>query len=140
MATLKSNGLTAIQMIALQRPLEDLKALERAWSALPATESASHALVLTRQYQQTGYVRYEAVLWDAAGHKLVWKGTLASPASFRGVTNTVMPDDADKRAERMAADVLRGLDRDGILPLQGKVPRDSRGREIPPTLIPLQLL
>ena len=140
MVTLKRNGLKATQMIALQRPFEDLKALERAWATLPTTESDSHALVLTRQYQQTGYVRYEAVLWDATEQKLVWKGALASPASFRGGANTVMPDDADHRAARMAADLLRGLDRDGILPLHGKVPRDSLGHEIPPTLIPLQLL
>lgn len=96
--------------------------------------------MLTRQYQQTGYIRYEAVLWDASSRKLVWKGTLASAAPYDAVRQRVVPKDAAKRAERLAADVLRGLDRDGLLPLNGKVPRDAQGQEIPPTLIPIQLL
>jgi hypothetical protein len=139
-ATLRRAGLEATQVVALRRPFEDLKALERSWSEAPAGESASHALVLTRQFQQTGYVRYEAVLWDASSRKLVWKGTLASAASFDTVRQRVMPKDAAKRAERLAADVLRGLDRDGLYPLNGKAPRDAQGQDIPPTLIPLQLL
>jgi len=138
--TLARNGLAVAQVVTLQQPFADLKALEQAWIAAPSADPASHALVLTRQYQQTGYVRYEAVLWDATERKLVWKGTLASAASFGAVGHAVKPDDSNKRAERLAADVLRGLDRDGIFPLNGKAPRDSRGHEISPTLIPIQLL
>jgi|GEM_PF-2286725 len=139
-ATLQRSGLETTQIVTLQRPFEDLKALERSWSEAPAGNAASHALVLTRQYQQTGYVRYEAVLWDASSRKLVWKGTLASAATFDALRLRVMPKDAAKRAERLAADVLRGLDRDGLFPLHGKVPRDAQGEEISPTLLPLQLL
>jgi hypothetical protein len=139
-ATLHRNGLQATQLVTMQRPFEDLRALERSWSEASAGELASHALVLTRQFQQTGYIRYEAVLWDASSRKLVWKGTLASAATFDAVRQRVMPKDAAKRAERLAADVLRGLDRDGLYPLNGKVPRDAQGQDIPPTLIPIQLL
>jgi len=138
--TLRRNGLEATGIVALQRPFEDLKALERSWSEASASELASHALVLTRQFQQPGYVRYETVLWDASSRKLVWKGTLASAASFDTARQRLVPKDAVKRAERLAADVLRGLDRDGLLPLNGKVPRDAQGQEITPTLIPIQLL
>jgi hypothetical protein len=138
--TLNRNGMAATEVVALKRPFEDLKALQRSWAESSAGESASHALVLTRQFQQTGFVRYEAVLWDASSLKLVWKGTLASAASFYAFEQRVMPKDAVVRAERLAADVLRGLDRDGLFPLNGKVPRDARGQDIAPTLIPIQLL
>ena len=138
--TLRRSGLKSTRVVALQRPFEDLKALERAWSGAPAGESASHALVLTRQYQQSGYVRYEAVLWDASSRTLVWKATLASAATFDTTRQRVVPKDAAKRAERLAADLLRGLDRDGLFPLNERVPRDAQGQDIPPTLIPIQLL
>ena len=97
-------------------------------------------MVLTRQYQQSGYVRYEAVLWDASSRTLVWKATLASAATFDTTRQRVVPKDAAKRAERLAADLLRGLDRDGLFPLNERVPRDAQGQDIPPTLIPIQLL
>jgi hypothetical protein len=138
--TLNRNGLQADQFVALQRPFEDLKAFQRSWAESSASESATHALVLTRQFEQTGFVRYEAVLWEASSAKLVWKGALASAASFHAIGRRVMPMDAAKRAERLAADVLRGLDRDGLFALNGKVPRDAQGQNIPPTLIPFQLL
>ena len=142
--TLRGNGLEVRQSDALPRPLASLQALEVAWDQAPAATIATHALVLTRQYEQssqgTRYVRYEAVLWDPSTRKLVWLGTLASAASFDPMrTGQVLTTDADRRAERLAGDLLRGLDRDGLLALNGKTPHDAKGGEIPPTLLPIDI-
>ena len=134
--TLRRNGLPVAAFVGLDRALPDLAALERAWRDATPAPRASHALVLTRQRLDTfggaEYVRYEAVLWDAASQRLVWQSRLASVANARGRT-------APQRAEMLAGDTLRGLSRDGVIgaPVQG--PRDAAGKEIPPTLVPLEL-
>ena len=120
----------------LDRPLADLAALDRVWSAGPHAEGATHALVFTRQrldsFGGSNYIRYEAVLWDAESRSLVWQGTLASPANMRGM-------DAAQRTDRLAGDTLRGLSRDKLLELRGQVPLDDAGAEILATHIPLQI-
>jgi len=134
--TMNRNGLSVAGFVALDRALPDLAALERAWNSAPRSPRASHALVLTRQRLDTfgaaQYIRYEAVLWDAASRRLVWQSKVASLVNVLG-RNT------EQRAETLAADALRGLARDGFMTLHAQGPRDAAGSEIPPTLVPLQI-
>lgn len=141
--TLRRNGLTSTGIVELPRPLANPKALESLWAERP-TDGATHALVLTRQFEQTQggmrYIRYEAVLWDPATRQLVWLGTLASAASHDPLqTGPHAAHDAAKRAEQLAADLLRGLERDGFFTLGGQAPRDAKGEPIGPTWLPLEL-
>ncbi|ANH66570.1 hypothetical protein ABE85_01540 [Mitsuaria sp. 7] len=140
--TLRRNGLGSTGFVELPRPLASPKALESLWAEMP-TGGATHALVLTRQFEQTQggmhFIRYEAVLWDAATRQLVWLGKLASAASYDPLMTGPRPHDADKRAERLAADLLRGLERDGFFTLNGQAPRDAKGEAIGPTWLPLEL-
>jgi hypothetical protein len=140
--TLRRNGLTPAGVVELPRPLASPKALEALWAETPA-DGATHALVLTRQFEQTQggmrYIRYEAVLWDPATRQLVWLGKLASAASYDPLMTGPRPHDAAKRAEQLAADVLRGLERDGFFSLNGQAPRDAKGEAIGPTWLPLEI-
>lgn len=135
--TLQLNGLPVEDgPVWLDRPLADVAALQRSWNGSAHLEGASHALVLTRQrldsFGGANYVRYEAVLWEAGSHALVWQATLASAVNDRSV-------DRARRGDMLAGDVLRGLSRDHLFELRGGVPRDDSGSEIPATLVPLQL-
>ena len=133
LATLSRNGLTVSGLVVLDRPLPDLGALASLWASIPFSTPASHALVLTAQGQATQgqfqYQRFEAVAWEAATQRLVWKSTLAS---------MTQPAFAS-RSERLAADLLRGLAREGLLPPASGAPRDAQGQDIPPTRLPIQL-
>ncbi len=145
-ATLGRSGLEVRSVGVLARPFDNAQALMRAWDAEPQPEGGpDHALVLTRQYEQSyggvRYVRYEAVLWDAQARSLVWQGKLA--AAFQARPRVLEEPKlvlAPQQAERLAGDLLRGLDRDGHLSLRGLAPRDGKGDEIPATFLPLQLL
>jgi len=133
-ATLGRNGLPATGLVMLDKPLPGLDALSRLWAATAGSPPASHALVLTAQgqiieYGQSRYQRYEAVAWEAATQRLVWKSTLAS------MTQATTPP----RGERLAADLLRGLAREGLLAPGAQAPRDEQGHEISPTRLPIQL-
>ncbi len=132
--TLKRNGFAVSGFVGLDRALPDLAALERAWNDPIHAPRASHALVLTQQRLDTfgaaQYIRYEAVLWNAASRQLVWQSKLASLTNRSRWT-------MEQRAETLAGDALRGLARDGFVTLPAQSPRDAAGSEIAPTLVPL---
>lgn len=134
--TLRRNGLPVAGFVGLDRALPDVAALERAWGGASGSAGATHALVLTRQRLDTfgaaSYIRYEAVLWNAASRKLVWQSTLASLSNLAGESSA-------QRAEKLAGDALRGLARDGFVALSAPAPRDAAGSDIPPTLVPVQI-
>jgi hypothetical protein len=58
----------------------------------------------TQQYKST--VEYEAVLWETATRRLVWKGAPQTPLAAL---------DATAAADRLAADTLQALRRDGLV-------------------------
>lgn len=134
--TLQRNGLPVSGFVNLDHALPDLTALERAWEQTAKDPRTTHALVLTRQHLSTlgaaRYIRYEAVLWEAASHQLVWQSRLASLTNELGRST-------EQRTESLAGAALRGLARDGFITLPQHGPLDAEGAEIPPELVPFQI-
>lgn len=130
---LRRNGLAVSGYRQLPRALSQLDELERLWSVERTKQpDTSHVLVITAQRLKmrggVGTIEYEAVLWDAATHRLVWKGAPVGPAQGRS---------PGLDAELLAGDVLRGLDRDRVNPLPKGYPVGLDGAEIPRQWQPL---
>ena len=141
--TLQRNGVEVSGYHELARPLNQLGDLEQLWARQPALHAAtSHVLVLTAQRMiSTGPVggipaqtlEYEAVLWDTVQHRLVWKG---APRSGLNVYDR----DASLQAEVLAGDILRALQRDGVIALPQGGPIGADGAEIPRQWVPVRIL
>jgi hypothetical protein len=108
---LRKNGVAVSGYRELARPLHDVDELERLWAdQLPLHAQTSHVLVLTAQRLRTqqygSTVDYEAVLWETTTRRLVWKGAPKTPLSAL---------DAAAAADRLAADTLQALRRNGLV-------------------------
>ena len=127
--TFRRNGVAVSGYRELARPLLQLDELARLWADQRELHgTTSHVLALTAQRLKTQgqalYLEYEAVLWDTATQKLVWK---AAPVTALNVFRR----SAASGAELLAGDILRVLHRDAIIALPKGYPEGADGLELP---------
>lgn len=130
--TLQHNGMEVAAYRELPRPLRQLDELDRLWAGQAALHgSATHVLVLTAQRLKTRglvpSVEYEAVLWEVAGRRLVWKAAPVVTGAQTKFTEGAV----------LAGEVLRALQRDGLLKLPKGHPTSLDDRELPQQWQPL---
>lgn len=146
-ALLTRNGVLAGGYAETSKPLRSLDELKTLWNNRPAMSPApSHVLVLTAQRAiQSGAlppslelgigqtVEYEAVLWDPAGDRLVWK---ASPKGSTAVTYEPTATAAVKaaalnaRVDELAGSLLSALRHDHLVASPVAVATNLEGRPL----------
>jgi len=132
-ALLARNGLAVTGYVETAKPLRSLDELNELWKRRPEmSPPPSHVLVITAQHSiQTavvspgwdngvgGTIEHEAVLWEPARNRLVWK---AGPKARTSV--------ASARVDELASNVLTALQRDDLLAMPAGAPTNLEGKSI----------
>lgn len=143
-ALLTRNGLPAGGYAETSKPLRSLDELKALWNNRPAMSPApSHVLVITAQRTlQTGAVppglelgigqtvEYEAVLWEPAGNRLVWKAAPKSSTALAygpAASTAVKVSALNARVDELGGALLKALQRDNLVAVPAGAPTNLEG-------------